>query len=150
MTQLAAMSALLPDSDSIAIMDASGTFVLSTYAGDLGVVAPQRDYFQVPLTEGKPFISGVSISTVTSAPAIFHLRPDLGGGTKNRSPSFASRSSLDQVQSIVAAARGRVGAGGTGLLVDQDGLVIANTVDLKWILRPVVALEAGSADGAIE
>jgi methyl-accepting chemotaxis protein len=137
---LLSMKNLIPDSDSIAIMDATGEFVLSTYAGDLGVVSPQRDYFQVPMNQSQPYISGVSISTVLNKPAIFHSAPIIG---RDRRPVgvLRSRSSLDQVQKIVDADRGRLGTGGTGVLLDQDGLVMASTVDPQWVLRPVVALK---------
>ena len=89
--------------------------------------------------KGRPFISGVSISTITNAPSIFHSVPV-------RSEQgvvlgvLRSRSRLDWVQQIVQSAHGRVGAGATGVLLDESGLVISSSVHPDWQLRPVVPL----------
>ena len=37
---------------------------------------------------------------------------------------------------LVEQARGRVGSGATGLLIDDRGLVIASAQDPSWLLRP--------------
>jgi methyl-accepting chemotaxis protein len=50
------------------------------------------------------------------------------------------RSSASALQKIIEQARGRVGAGATGLLIDDHGVVIASGENLSWLLRSVVAL----------
>ena len=42
--------------------------------------------------------------------------------------------------------RGRVGAGATGLLIDDQGLVIASAQDPNWLLRPIVPLSTEVAN----
>ena len=55
------------------------------------------------------------------------------------------RSGVDEPQKLVEQARGRVGAGATGLLIDDQGLVIASAQDPKWLLRPIVPLPPDTA-----
>jgi methyl-accepting chemotaxis protein len=127
------------DSDSIALADSTGTLIASSNSKDIGSAVPQRDYFQSAM-QGNTFITGVSISTITNAPAIFHSAP-----IKNASGKVVgiirSRSSLDLVLQTVQRASSRVGNGAAGILLDQDGLVIANTFDEKWLLRPIAPLK---------
>src|SRR6185369_9761897 len=105
----------------------------------LGTNVRQRDYF-TEATAGRSFISGVSISTITHAPAIFHSVPVLDA-TGTVAGVLRSRSSLDAVSQAVRAAAGRVGVGAAGVLLDQEGLVITSA-DPTWTLHPVVPLGA--------
>ena len=51
-----------------------------------------------------------------------------------------TRSSLITVTEVVKAADGRLGFNADGVLLDANGLVIANTVNEGWLLRPTVSL----------
>jgi methyl-accepting chemotaxis protein len=129
--------------DSIALLNLEGTIVASSNPGDMGQSVRQRDYFQ-RAAQGEPFISGVSISTITNAPAIFHSAPvrDSSGRVVG---VVRSRSGLGPVEQAVREAMGRVGTGAHGLLVDESGLLIANSRDPDWLLRPVVPLAEETA-----
>lgn len=124
---LTSVDALAADMDSVAVMDPTGTFIASSNPKDLGSNVAQRDYFQTAM-QGKTFITGVSISTITNAPSLFHSAPIKNAEGKVIG-AIRSRSSLEFVIRAVHAARNRVGAGGAGILLDQDGLVIANSVN---------------------
>src|SRR5262249_1117807 len=126
------------DVDSIALADATGTFVASSNPADIGQVVAQREYFQEAM-RGRPFISGVSISTITNAPAIFHSVP-IRGDSGELVGVPRSRSKLDWVQQLVQSAQSRVGTGATGVLLDESGLVISSSARPSWLLRPVVPL----------
>jgi diguanylate cyclase (GGDEF)-like protein/PAS domain S-box-containing protein len=140
---LSALAGGSPDADSIGLLSLSGAFVLSSNPVDLGSNVSQRDYF-LEAAGGRAFISGVSISTITHAPAIFHSVPvtDQNGTVLG---VLRSRSSLDAVTHAVSAASGRVGVGAAGVVLDQQGLVIASS-DPSWTLHPVVPLGAGALD----
>jgi len=43
---------------------------------------------------------------------------------------------------VVQAASGRLGSGANGVLLDANGLVIANTFNAGWLMRPPVTLAA--------
>ncbi|MCC7367924.1 MAG: EAL domain-containing protein [Chloroflexi bacterium] len=132
-------ASIAPDVDSIALADANGTFIASSSPTDIGQNVSQRDYFAEAMF-GRPFISGVSISTITNAPSIFHSFPV----TNERGivvGILRSRSKLDWVQGIVQSAQARVGAGATGILLDESGLVISSSSDPSWLLRPIVPLQ---------
>lgn len=86
------------------------------------------------------FVTGVTISTMTNKPAIFHSAP-IRNSADQIVGVIRSRSNLDMVTAAVEQARGRVGAGSTGVLLDANGLVIANGVDPAWLLRPVVGIK---------
>ena len=54
----------------------------------------------------------------------------------------SAKGSTTEIGKLVEAANGRVGAGAQGVLLDKQGLVVANTVDPSWTLRPVMPLAA--------
>ena len=45
------------------------------------------------------------------------------------------------IEAVVQAASGKDGAGGLGILIDDDGLVILNSRNPSWLLRPIVPLD---------
>jgi diguanylate cyclase (GGDEF)-like protein len=127
------------DIDSIALADATGTFVASSNPADIGQVVAQRDYFQEAM-QGHPFISGVSISTITNAPSIFHSVPVVGMHGEIVGV-LRTRSKLDAVQQMVQSAQARMGtSAAAGVLLDERGLVISSSARASWLLRPIVAL----------
>ena len=136
---LVSMDIIEKEVDSIAILEPTGIILASSNVKDLGQNVGQRDYFQNAM-RGESFISGVSISTITNAPAIFHSAPIKSEAGKVLGV-IRSRASLDAVMQTAQAAQSRVGSGAEGVLIDQDGLVIANTLDATWLLRPIVALK---------
>ena len=75
---LTSHNSIAGDVDSIALADPTGTFIASSNIADIGQNVGQRDYFQESM-KGRPFISGVSISTITDAPSIFHAVPVRAG-----------------------------------------------------------------------
>jgi len=134
---------MMTDVDSIGILDRTGVFVTSSNEKDLGQNVAQRDYFQEAF-KGREFISGVSISTITNAPSLFHSVP-VKGPDGTVLGVVRSRASLEQVQQMADQAHGRLGEGAQGLLLDENGLVIANSLDTTWALRPVIALKDDTA-----
>ena len=119
---LTSHNSVASDVDSIALADPTGTFIASSNVGDIGQNVGQRDYFQEAM-RSRPFISGVSISTITDAPSIFHsvpVRSESGGVVG----VLRSRSKLDWVQQVVQSADGRVGVDATGVLLDESGLAL--------------------------
>ena len=135
---LTTFSTTRPDVDSFSLIDRQGTYFLSGTQDTLGLKVPQRDYFQASMS-GHPFITGVTVSLATGSTIIIHSAPVLGDGGQAEGV-IRSRSSLAHVQHAVQEAADRVGAGAVGVLLDQNGLVIASTVDSSWLLRPVVPL----------
>ena len=132
------------DVDSIALADASGTFVASSNPSDIGQVVDRRDFFREAML-GRPYISGVSISTITNEPSVFHAVPVLGSRGEILGV-LRSRSKLDLVVQIVQSAQSRIGVGASGVLLDESGLVISSSVRPSWLLRPIVPLDAELQD----
>ncbi len=123
----------------ISLFDQTGTIVLSTNKSNVGQNFKQRDYFQEAM-KGNDFISGVSIAITDGASSIFRAAPVKAADGKVIGV-VQGRSGAEPVQKIVDEARGRVGAGATGVLIDEQGLVIASGLDAHWLLRPLVALK---------
>ncbi len=126
--------------EAAGIMDPSGEFIVES-AGTLPAPSPQRDYFQEAM-KGKDFISGVSISTFTNAPAIFHSVP-IKGPDGAVIAVLRSRANLAALARAIEGAKGRLGEGATGVLLDENGLVVASNLDPSWVLRPVVPVKDG-------
>jgi diguanylate cyclase (GGDEF)-like protein len=135
---LTSHNSIADDVDSIALADPTGTFIASSNIADIGQNVGQRDYFQESM-KGRPFISGVSISTITNAPSIFHAVP-VRSEDGVVLGALRSRSKLDWVQQLVQSAHSRVGAGANGVLLDESGLVIGSSFHPEWLLRPIVPL----------
>jgi len=123
---------------SISLMDRDGTIRLSTLAPNVGKNLKQRDYFQAGM-QGQTFISGVAIALTDGATSVFRAAP-VHGSDGRVIGIMQGRSSVTVLQKMVDQARGRVGAGATGLLMDEKGLVIASGQDPNWLLRPIVPL----------
>jgi methyl-accepting chemotaxis protein len=133
--------------ESIGIIDREGTVILSSTPDSLGNRVAQRDFFQEAM-QGRPFITGVTISSVTGAPTIFHALPIRGPGGPVDGV-IRSRSTLGVVQQAVEATRDRVAPGAAGVLVDANGLVLASSIDPTWSLRPLVALPPTVLDALV-
>lgn len=123
---------------SISILDSGGTIVMSTLPPNVGKNLKQRDYFQASM-EGRTFISGVAIALTDGATSLFRSAP-IYGSNGTVIGVMQGRSSVAAMQKMVEQARERVGAGATGLLMDDQGLVIASGQDPNWLLRPIVPL----------
>ncbi len=120
------------------ILDEAGTFIASTNAKDLGQNVSRRDYFRSAMA-GDAFVSGVSVSVITDQPSIFHSYPIRGAGGAVVGV-IRSRASPAVIFRTITAASGRVGAGAQGMLVDEQGLIVASTVSEAWMLKPVMPL----------
>ncbi|HEY3060230.1 MAG TPA: methyl-accepting chemotaxis protein [Chloroflexota bacterium] len=123
---------------SISLMDQSGTLIMSTLPGNVNKNLKQRDYFQAGM-RGEHFISGVAIALTDGATSLFRVAPVKGPDGKVVGV-MQSRSGVASVQRMVEAARNRVGNGATGLLIDEQGLVIASANDPTWLLKPITPL----------
>ncbi|HEX2988982.1 MAG TPA: cache domain-containing protein, partial [Chloroflexota bacterium] len=124
--------------EAVGIMDSAGNFVADT-ASTLPAPSPQRDYFKAAMN-GKAFISGVSISTVTNAASIYHSTP-IKGVDGRVIAVLRSRAGLAPLQRAIEAAKSRMGKQSTGVLLDESGLVVASDVDAGWVMRPVIPLK---------
>jgi methyl-accepting chemotaxis protein len=136
---LNSLQASSPEVDSAVLFEPrQAEFFMASDKASLGNKSPQRDYVQAAL-KGEFYVTGVAISTITNKPSIFHSAPvrDANGTIVG---GIRTRANLDKVATAVEAARGRVGTGGTGVLLDANGLVIADGMNPDWLLKPVVPL----------
>jgi HAMP domain-containing protein len=137
-----------PDIGAVGIMDSRGSYVLDTDPTSAGASGPQYDFFQQPM-QGREFISGITISGITNKPALYHSVP-IRNAANTVVGVLRARSSLTTLTEVVQAAAGRLGAGANGVLLDANGLVIANTLDEGWLLRPTVPLRAAMQAALLE
>jgi HAMP domain-containing protein len=134
------------DIETVGIMDKYGTYLLDVDPTSLGAAGPQYDFFQQAM-QGSEFISGVTISGITNKPALYHSVP-IRNASEQVVGVLRARSALTIVTQVVQAADGRLGSNADGVLLDANGLVIANTLDAGWLLRPAVPLGA-AVDAAL-
>jgi methyl-accepting chemotaxis protein len=132
-----ALKANMTDVIGVSILDAQG-IVRASQTAKIGTNFSNRDYFSNAI-KGNDFISGVSVSLADGLPKIFISTPIrsadgriIGVANANGDPAGLQR--------VLDGEQQRTGAAGRGLLLDEQGLVIANTVDPDWLLRPVLPL----------
>ncbi len=123
---------------SISLFDTTGTMIVSTLPGNVGKNLKQRDYFQAGM-RGEHFISGVAIALTDGATSLFRVAP-VKGPDGTVVGVMQSRSGVSSIQHIVEMAKNRVGTGDTGLLIDEQGLVIASANHPDWLLTPITPL----------
>jgi methyl-accepting chemotaxis protein len=125
------------DFTGFTITDANGISRV-TQGGSLGQSHANRDYFQHAI-KGEDFVSGVSQKQSDSSPTIFVSAPIKAADGRSIGVSQASGDPAG-LQRLLDAEHQRTGEQSRGLLLDDQGLIMANTVDPSWFLRPVVAL----------
>lgn len=133
---------------SISLFDANGTIRLSTLPPNVGKNLRVRDYFQAAM-RGESFISGVAIALTDGQTSLFRAAPVLSSDGRVIGV-MQGRSGVDALQKMVDDARNRVGGGATGLLIDEQGLVIASGQDPRWLLRPIVPLTPEAAKSLMD
>jgi methyl-accepting chemotaxis protein len=125
--------------DSVALINGQGRDALDSDPKGQGTDLSFRDYVQAPMKGQAAFISSVTVSVVTNQAVLFHSVPVKGEDGKTIGV-VRSRAALSDVTRLVESAQGRAGDGAIGLLLDENGLVIATTMSPDWVGRPVVAL----------
>lgn len=132
---------------AVSLVDPRGDVVLSSNPAARNLNVTQRDYFQEAM-KGTPYVSGITISLASGLPVLFHAVPAVDA-RRQVSGVVVSSASLDTVQQIVDAARDRVGPGARGILMGPHGVIIANSVDASWQLRPLVPLRPEVRDALV-
>jgi C4-dicarboxylate-specific signal transduction histidine kinase len=136
---MTSMLAGVTDVVSVSIYNADATMVFGTNERSVGQNYRTRDYWRTAM-QGRDFISGVSVTLTDGTKSIFRsvpVRADDGrviGAVNMRSDPAA-------IQKMLETERDRIGDDVRGVLLDEDGLVIASSVDPDWLLRPVVELK---------
>jgi methyl-accepting chemotaxis protein len=127
------------DGASLSVFDAQGIMRYSQTA-TIGTSYALREYIQRAL-KGEDFISGVARKTADNTPIIFVATP-VKDASGNIVGVVSANGSPQTLQKILDREQQRTGGAGRGILLDGQGVVIANTVDPAWLLRPVLPLSA--------
>src|SRR5207302_6939956 len=126
------------DTGSFGVMDLNGLFAYSSDPGDFdNTTGGQRDFFKEAARGRETFISGVQGSADSSDLGRIYYSAPIKNPDGQVVAVLRARTLLSQVDQVMTAAHGRIGEGATGVLLDEQGLVIASDVDPSWILRPV-------------
>ncbi|MCX7838772.1 MAG: cache domain-containing protein [Anaerolineae bacterium] len=116
------------DYEAAAIIGIDGKIILSSAESDVGLDVSFRPFF-IEARKGTPYISDPSVSAVTGRPAIFFSAPIFG--PNNQVVGVAAiRLSLDGIWSLVERDKDVAGRGSYGLLLDENGIRIANSLSL--------------------
>jgi len=134
---LSDIASVAPEIESIEVIDLRGAAIAGT-ADEVEKGLLQRPEVRSALA-GRDYISGISTSPTSGAPCVYTAVPARGSnGTVVG--VVRARESIERIQSLVAAARARIGRTAQGVLLDRDGVVVAAT-DPGLRFRPVVALD---------
>ncbi len=126
-TELQAM-AKKADYESIALIDANGTVLLSTLTSDVGTYVGTSDYFEQSMA-GSTVISDPSVSLVTNRPGMFFSAP-VRDAKRKILGVVRSRVTLDGIWALVEDDKNAAGPGTVGILLDKNGIRIAHSLSL--------------------
>ncbi len=137
--------------DSVAVVNASGIVILSSYEPDVSENVSAREYFR-PAMDGQVFISDPTISFITSQSYIYYSAP-LRDATGDVSGILRSRLTVDGIWDLVEKDKDAVGAGTVGILLDENGIRIGHsatkgnreTLTVNLLFRSVAPLSPETA-----
>jgi len=116
------------DYEATSIIGADGKILLSSNESDIGLDISFRPFFFEAM-KGAPYISDPTVSVVTGRPAIFFSAP-IRGQNNQVIGVAATRLSLDGLWTLIERDKDAVGAGSYGLLLDENGIRIGNSLSL--------------------
>ncbi len=117
------------DYESIAIVDPSGKIVLSSVEADINTDVSFRPYFIEPMKGTASFISDPSVSVITNRPAIFFSAP-IRDVSNKAIGVVRSRLALSGIWGLVERDKDVAGKGSYGMLLDENGIRLANSLSL--------------------
>lgn len=137
--------------DSVAVVNASGVVILSSYEPDIGENVSTRDYFQ-PAMGGQAFISDPTVSFITNQSFIYYSAP-LRDATGSITGIVRSRLTVEGIWDLVEKDKDAIGAGTVGILLDENGIRIGDsatkgnrgTMVLNLLFRSVAPLSPETA-----
>jgi methyl-accepting chemotaxis protein len=141
---LADFAALKQDVDSIALVSLAGKVIRSSKESDQGRDLSQRADVREAL-EGRTSVTGVQISPATGQMALYLALP-VKGSNGTVIGVIRVRSTLEGVQVFVTEAKGRAGAGAEGVLLDDQGLIVAATQGTRARMKAAKDLSVGLSD----
>jgi C4-dicarboxylate-specific signal transduction histidine kinase len=136
---LSALDAPGEDVESAVIAAANGRIVLSNRPEEIGSDVRLHEDFRAAVAEHRSSISGVSMSASGDHPVIFHSAPILDASGRVLG-AVRLRSSVAAIEHVVQLAEDRTGAGAMGTLLDENGLVLIDSLMPDWLLRPTAPL----------
>lgn len=116
------------DYESVAIVGANGKVLLSSAEADVNTDLSFRLYF-IEAMKGSAYISDPSVSVITGRPAIFFSAPIKDASNKVVGV-VRSRLSLNGIWGLVERDKDVEGKGSYGMLLDENGIRIANSQSL--------------------
>ena len=138
---LADVAALEQDADSISLVSLSGTVIRSSKESDQGRDLSHRADVRAAL-DGRASVTGVQISPATGQMALYLSTP-VNGSNGTVIGATRVRSTLDGLQALVTQAKDRAGAGAEGVLLDDQGLVLAATEGPRARMKAARELSVG-------
>ncbi len=132
--------------DSVAIANAQGVVILSSFEPDMGENIASREYFD-PAIRGEYYISDPSVSFITSQSYLYYSAP-LRNAAGNVVGIVRSRLTIDGIWDLVERDKDAVGPGTAGILLDANGIRIGHsatkgnrsTMVLELLFRAVAPL----------
>ncbi len=117
------------DYESVAIVNTTGKVILSSTATEINTDMSAHPAFAEPLKGNVAFISDPTVSAITNRPAIFFSAP-LRDSQNQMAGVLVMRLSLDGIWTLVERDKDVAGKGSYGLLLDENGIRIGNSLSL--------------------
>jgi GAF domain-containing protein/HAMP domain-containing protein len=128
---------------SYALLDINGRNVLDTNPDNIGSMEHQYNYFLRTLGSGVPYVTTILIPIIDNIPSLYFSSPV-------RDPQgkiigvLRTRYNAAIIQQLVGEQKDQAGQASFALLVDENGIILANGQDPSNVFRSLVSLNASN------
>lgn len=125
---------------SYALLDRQGRNIMDSSQADIGQDESDRDYFQVPLQTGLPYMSPVEFAQRVGG-VYFYFSSPVRNEVGQIVGVLRVRHSVTPLQELISESQGLAGDGSFAILLDENHVHLAHGTTPELIFRTVVPLD---------
>jgi signal transduction histidine kinase/HAMP domain-containing protein len=125
---------------SYALLDHQGRNIMDLFPADIGQDESDRDYFQVPLQTGRPYMSSVEFAQTVGG-VYFYFSSPVRNEVGQIVGVLRVRHSVTPLQELISESQGLAGDGSFAILLDENHVRLAHGTTPELIFRTVVPLD---------
>ncbi len=125
---------------SYALLDPRGMNLMDTFPSNIGLKEYDRDYFQMPMETGHPYVSPVEFSSMTEEANLYFSHP-IYGKANELIGELRVQFSAAVLQLMISATQGMAGEQSFAVLLDEYHIRLADSIAPELNLKSIVPLD---------